>query len=209
MTAGSGVTRRGRFVVFEGGEGSGKSTQAGLLAASLGAVLTREPGGTELGRRVRQLVLDPASPAVDVRAEALLLAADRAQHVVEVIVPALEAGRDVVGDRFSGSTLAYQGYGRGLDLDALAWLSQWASGGLEPDLVVLLDVPRAVAAGRAARPPDRMEAEDDGFHARVLEGYRTLAAGDPRWRIVDGSGTVEQVGARVRAAVAGMLEARP
>lgn len=188
-----------RFIAFEGGEGSGKSTQARLLAEALGAVLTHEPGGTELGRRIRSLVLDPdGGHAVDRRAEALLMAADRAQHVAEVIRPALDAGRDVVSDRFSGSTLAYQGYGRGLDLDDLAWLSRWASGGLEPDLIVLLDLPREVALGRLAGDPDRMESAGQAFHDRVADGYRELAADNPgRWVVVDGTGTVDEVAARV------------
>jgi dTMP kinase len=193
----------GRFIVFEGGEGTGKSTQAGLLAARLGAVLTHEPGGTGLGAQIRALVLGRASGfAVDDRAEALLMAADRAQHVAEVIRPVLARGTDVVSDRFTGSTLAYQGYARGLPVEELAWLSSWASGGLEPDLVVLLDVPESVALTRMKREPDRMEAAGSAFHRRVVEGYRSLAAADPaRWRVVDGSGTVSDVEALVLAAV--------
>ncbi|MGI8806430.1 MAG: dTMP kinase [Acidimicrobiales bacterium] len=189
----------GRLIVFEGGEGSGKSTQAALLAARLGAVLTREPGGTEIGLRIRGIVLDPGVGAsLDVRAEALLMAADRAQHVAEVIRPALFGGRDVVSDRFAGSTLAYQGYARGLDVDELWRLSSWATGGLEPDVVFLLDVPPEVAVTRMKHVPDRMEAAGDAFHRRVAEGYRALAAADPgRWRVIDGSGSVEEVEARV------------
>ncbi|HEX2042456.1 MAG TPA: dTMP kinase [Acidimicrobiales bacterium] len=188
---------RGRFIAFEGGEGSGKSTQAALLAARLGAVLTHEPGGTEVGARIRAIVLDPAL-VLDPRAEALLMLADRAQHVVETIRPALAAGRDVVSDRFSGSTLAYQGYARGLAVDDLAGLSAWATGGLQPDVVILLDVPPGVAATRMRRGLDRMEAAGDDFHRRVAEGYRSLAARDPdRWRVVDGCGSVEDVEARV------------
>ena len=188
---------RARFIAFEGGEGSGKSTQAALLARRLGAVLTQEPGGTEVGARLRAIVLEP-SLVMDPRAEALVMLADRAQHVAEVIRPALDAGRDVVTDRFSGSTLAYQGYARGLPVDELARLSDWATGGLEPDVVVLLDVPTEVAAVRMKRDPDRMEAAGDDFHRRVAEGYRALAAADPyRWRLVDGSGTVGDVEARV------------
>lgn len=188
-----------RLIVFEGGEGSGKSTQAALLAARLGAVLTREPGGTGIGGRIRAVVLDPTvGAALDARAEALLMAADRAQHVAEVIRPALSAGLDVVCDRFTGSTLAYQGYARGLPVDDLAWLSAWATGGLEPDLVILLDVAPEVAASRMKPEPDRMEAAGEEFHRRVAEGYRTLAAADPgRWRMVDGSGRVEKVEALV------------
>ncbi len=192
-----------RFIAFEGGEGSGKSTQAALLAGRLGAVLTHEPGGTEVGARIRAVVLDRAlGRGLDVRAEALLMAADRAQHVAEVIRPALAEGRDVVTDRFSGSTLAYQGYARGLGIDELAALSRWATGGLEPDVVVLLDVPGEVAVGRMKLGLDRMEAEGDDFHRRVAEGYRALAAADPdRWRVVDGSGTVDDVASRVAKAL--------
>ena len=194
---------RGRFIAFEGGEGSGKSTQAALLAARLGAVLTHEPGGTDVGARLRAIVLDPSPDVVDPRAEALIMLADRAQHVAEVIRPALEAGRDVVSDRFTGSTLAYQGHARGLPVDELAGLSQWATGGLEPDVVVLLDVAAEVAAARMKGGLDRMEAAGDDFHRRVAEGYRALAAADPdRWRVVDGSGTVEDVEALVRKALA-------
>ena len=186
------------FIALEGGEGSGKSTQARLLAEALGAALTHEPGGTEIGRIIRGIVLDPATVGLDARAEALLMLADRAQHVATVIRPALEGGRAVVTDRFSGSTLAYQGYGRGLDVDALAATSRWASGGLEPDVIVLLDV----AVGRMAGVPDRMESEEAAFHVRVVEGYRALAAADPdRWVVIDGSGTVDEVAALVLKAV--------
>ncbi len=191
-----------RFIAFEGGEGSGKSTQARRLAQALGAVLTHEPGGTALGRRIRAVVLDPAAEGIDERTEALLMAADRAQHVADVVRPALARGHDVVSDRFSGSTLAYQGYGRGLTLDDLVWLSRWAARGLEPDVVVLLDVPEDVAAARMGGNPDRMEAEDREFHARVSEGYRKLAAAQPdRWVVVDGTGTVDEVAERVLKAV--------
>ncbi len=195
---------RGRFIVLEGGEGSGKSTQAGLLAARLGAVLTHEPGGTEVGARIRAIVLDPGlgSP-LDPRAEALLMAADRAQHVAEVIAPALARGDDVVSDRFTGSTLAYQGFARGLDVDELARISAWATAGLEPDVVLLLDVPPEVAVPRMGGAPDRMESAGDDFHRRVAEGYRALALADPRrWVVVDGSGTVDAVAGRVADALA-------
>jgi len=186
------------FIALEGGEGTGKSTQARLLADAVGALLTHEPGGTDVGRVIRGLVLDPDGAPLDARTEALLMLADRAEHVASVIRPALASGRTVVCDRFSGSTLAYQGYGRGLDLDGLAAMSRWAAGGLEPDVVVLLDV----AVGRRAGVPDRMESEAAAFHQRVVEGYRALAAGDPtRWVVVDGSGTVEEVAALVLKAV--------
>jgi dTMP kinase len=189
----------GRLIAFEGGEATGKSTQARLLAERLGATLTREPGGTPVGARIRTIVLDPSSPALGARAETLLLAADRAQHVEEVVGPALESGADVVTDRFSGSTLAYQGWGRGLVLDELQTLSSWASGGLEPDLVILLDVPAAVASARLAdHRPDRLEALGSSFHQRVAEGYRSLATARPdQWVVVEGDGSVEEVAARV------------
>jgi dTMP kinase len=194
------VAGTGRFIVLEGGEGSGKSTQAALLARRLDAVLTLEPGGTEVGKRLRDLVLGDGT-LLDPRAEALLMAADRAQHVAEVVRPALERGADVVSDRFSGSTLAYQGYGRGLDLTDLAGLSSWAADGLGPDLVLLLDLDQEEAAARRCRPRDRIEAAGDTFHQRVLAGYRALAAADPdRWVVVDGSGAVDSVAERVWSA---------
>ena len=189
------------FVAFEGGEACGKSTQSGLLAARLEAVLTREPGGTPVGEDIRRILLDPATGDLDARAEALLMAAARAQHVARVIRPALDAGRDVVTDRFTGSSLAYQGYGRGLDVDELTRLSAWATGGLRPDLVVLLEVPAAVAA-RRLETLDRFEAAGAEFHERVARGFRSLAAADPeRWCVVDGDGGVDEVEARVWAAV--------
>ena len=198
--------RRGLLVAFEGGEGSGKSTQAERLARELGALLTREPGGSAVGRRIRELVLDPDLAELDARAEALLLLADRAQHVAQVVEPALAGGGDVVTDRYSGSTLAYQGFGRGLPLEELRPLCAWAAGGLEADLVVLLDVPAEVARARARHLPDRMEGEGEAFHQRVASGYRELAAADPgRWVLVDGTGTVEAVAARVRQAVQARL----
>lgn len=195
------MSRRGRLIVFEGGEASGKSTQAARLAADLGAVLTREPGGTEIGKRIRELVLDPGAAAMAPRAEALLMAADRAQHVAEVIEPALAAGIDVVTDRYVPSSLAYQGFGRGLDVEQLWRLSTDYAGALQSDLVVLLDVPQSVAAQRL-QGRDRMEAAGDDFHARVAEGYRRMAAAHPdRWLVIDGDGSVEEVAARVRDAV--------
>lgn len=200
VTLGSGV---GRFIAFEGGEASGKSTQAARLAASLGAVLTREPGGTDLGVHIRRLVLGPSDDddGPGIRAEALLLAADRAHHVASVIRPALLAGRDVVTDRYAGSSLAYQGYGRGLALEDVRWLSDWASEGLWPDLVILLDVNAEVARARLAASgvgPDRLEAAGDEFHDRVADGFRALAAASPEtWRVVDGGGDVDEVSARI------------
>lgn len=195
-----------RFIVFEGGEASGKSTQSDRLARRLGAVHTREPGGTVVGAALRDLLLDARTAGLSDRAEALLMLADRAQHVAEVVRPALDAGRHVVSDRYAGSTLAYQGYGRGLPVADLRRMSGWAGRELWPDLVVLLDVPRSVAAGRTARPPDRMEAAGEEFHERVLRGYRALAAADPaRWVVVDGAAPAGDVTAAVWAAVTDRL----
>lgn len=194
----------GRFLVFEGGEGSGKSTQARLLADRWGAELTFEPGGTEVGARLREILLDPATGDLDVRAEALLMAADRAHHVTTCIRPWLNRGRDVVCDRFVGSSLAYQGHGRGLDVHHVAALSAFATDGLIPDLVVLLEVPAEEATRRlmAAGKPDRMEAAGHEFHARVADGYREVAAADPsHWVVVDGAGSVAAVADRVLRAV--------
>lgn len=200
---------RGMLIALEGVDGSGKSTQANRLAGALGegTVLTFEPGATALGSLLRGLLLDGDDAVPTERAEALLMAADRAEHVARVVRPALEAGHAVVTDRFSGSTLAYQGYGRGLPLGDLEAVVAWAAGGLEPDLNVLVDVPVDVARRRlAATAPDRLERMDEGFFARVREGYRALADADPaRWAIVDGDAPPGQVAARVARAVADRL----
>jgi dTMP kinase len=192
-----------RFIVLEGGEGVGKSTQAAALARHLGAVLTREPGGTALGEALRGLLLGSDRPAPVARAETLMMLAARAQHVAEVIEPALARGQDVVCDRYSGSTLAYQGYGRGLDLGEIAELDRWASGGRAPDLVILLDMPAEGARQRrAGSTPDRIEGEGDEFLGRVQAGFRELAVASPgRWKVVDASGEVGEVAAAVREAV--------
>jgi dTMP kinase len=197
------VSGRGRLIALEGVDGCGKSTQARVLADAIGALSTAEPGATQLGATLRTLLLDPGLPPVSERAEALLMAADRAQHVAEVVGPGLREGRWVVTERFSGSTLAYQGYGRGLDLDDLRRLVAWAAGGITPDLTVLLDVPAALARRRLdpARA-DRLERLDAGFHERVRAGYRALAEGDPdSWVVVDASAGVDDVAAQLLAEV--------
>ena len=192
---------RGRFLAFEGGEATGKTTQARLLADRLGALLTREPGGTELGERVRELVLDPAMPVAP-RTEALLMAAARAQHVAQVIEPTLAGGRSVVTERFTPSSLAYQGVGRGLGVEQVAAVSAFATGALQPDLVILLDVPLEVTAQRLSTEPDRLEMEGVPFHARVAAAYRQMATLEPdRWVVVPADAPVEEVAARVWAAV--------
>jgi dTMP kinase len=190
----------GHFIAFEGGEGSGKSTQARRLAARLGtrALFTFEPGDSSLGAEVRRLLLD--SPDLDItdRAEALLMAADRAQHVVEVIRPALEAGRSVITDRFAGSSVAYQGYGRQLDAGEVEQLSRWATDELWPDLIVLLEVSPRDAEERLARAKDRVESAGDAFHARVHDGFLVQAMADPdRWAIIDGTAPEDDVAAAI------------
>ena len=179
---------RGRLVALEGIDGCGKSTQARALAAQLGALLTHEPGATTLGATLRQLLLAPDSPPVSLRAEALLMAADRAEHIDTVIEPALSTGRWVVSDRFSGSTLAYQGYGRGLGVDGLRAMVAWATDGLQADLSLLIDIPVEVAQRRLAETaPDRLERLGPEFAQRVREGFLAQAAGDPdRWVVIDG-----------------------
>ncbi|MGD0741882.1 MAG: dTMP kinase [Acidimicrobiales bacterium] len=197
---------RGRFIVLEGGEGCGKSTQAELLAAYLGAESTREPGGTAIGERIRAILLADDLAPLDPRAELMLMLATRAQHVAERIRPWLDAGRDVVCDRFSGSTLAYQGYGRGLPLDEIVAANDLSCGGLSPDLIVLLDLPIAEGAARREQPDDRIEKEDEAFFSRVAKGFRELAQADPgHWAVVDASGPREAVAERVRAVVATRL----
>jgi dTMP kinase len=203
---------RGRFIVVEGGEGCGKSTQAALLAEHLGALATRQPGGTDLGARIREILLpavaaegDTGAP-LDDRAEALLMAADRAQHVAEVIEPALVAGRDVVCDRYIGSSIAYQGYGRGLDVDIVRAVSGWAAGGLWPDLVILLVVPDEVATARIGSARDRIEAAGADFHRRVAAGFAEQAEDDPdTWVVVDGTGSIDDVHDRVLDALDDVL----
>lgn len=188
---------RGRFIVLEGVDGSGKSTQAQMLADTLRAdgrdvVLTREPGGTPLGERLRALILDPDVVCAP-RAELLMILAARAQHVAEVIQPALERGADVVCDRFSLSSLAYQGYGRGLPLAEIRAADAAATGGLRPDLTVLLDVPLATVLARVGERNDRFEGEGRTFLQRVIDGYRALAAADPAVRVIEGTDAPEAV----------------
>lgn len=210
------VGRRGLFVVFEGGDGAGKSTQSGLLVEALrGAghepVVTREPGGTPLGAQIRALLLHGG--AVAPRAEALLFAADRAHHVEEVVRPALRAGQVVVSDRYIDSSVAYQGAGRDLPAADIRDLSAWATEGLVPDLTVLLDVVpstgRARVAGRSGAA-DRMEGEPDGFHTRVRSHFLALAAADPeRYLVLPADDPADAIAAVVLARVTSMLKGSP
>jgi len=175
---------------------------SGEEAAGREVVETFEPGGTDAGRHIRALVLD-GDEAIDARTEALLMAADRAQHVAEVVRPALARGAWVVSDRHVPSSLAYQGAARALGVDALEELSAWATDGLRPDLVIVLDVPDDVAAGRRSAG-DRMEREAEAFHAQVRAAYRSLAA-DRGWVVVDGSGDQDTVEHRIWTVVSERL----
>jgi len=198
------------FITIEGIDGSGKSTQARMLADWLRergrqVVLTREPGGTPLGEKLRSLVLD-GDARVDARTELFLYAADRAQHVAEVIRPALERGHAVVCERYADSTAAYQGYGRGLDLEFVHSLNRFATGGLEPDLTLLLDLPVALARERLVGTPDRLEREAADFHERVAAGYRELSRRNKvRTRVIDAAPAPEAVFAEVVAVVQPLL----
>jgi dTMP kinase len=200
----------GTFVALEGGEGAGKSTQLLRLEAWLrerghDVVVTREPGATAAGARIRELLLDPTS-RLSSRAEAMLYAADRAQHVAEVVRPALERGAVVLTDRYVDSSLAYQGAGRELAVDEIARLSRWATGDLRPDLVVLLDVDPVVGLSRAGSAPDRIEAESLEFHQRVRQGFLDLAEQDiDRYLVVSADQDPERVQAIVQERLAALV----
>lgn len=213
---------RGRLIALEGIDGCGKSTQAALLAERLGparagrlggssgalqtdqqgVLLTFEPGATVLGRTLRTTLLAADHPPISLRAEALLMAADRAQHLAEVVEPALTAGRWVVTDRYSGSTLAYQGYGRGLDVGELEQLVEWATAGVAADLSIVVDVPVEVGSHRRRTVADRFEGLGEPFQRRVADGFARLAADGPGdWALVDGTGSVADVADAVWAVV--------
>ena len=206
------MMRRGRFVVLEGIDGCGKSTQlerlrawlpsSGLMPTGAELLITREPGGTELGQALRQLLLHPPGEAAPgSTAELLLYAADRAQHVQQRLEPALAAGHWVLSDRYCGSTAAYQGHGRGLPLPLIEQLAAIATGGLQPDLTLLLELPLAEALRRRQqRPADRIEASGEAFLQRVCDGFAALAQ-QPGWCRIRADQPVEEVTAALQAAL--------
>jgi len=208
---------RGPFITFEGGEGAGKSTQVRLLATTLRSdgfevVVTREPGGSPAGERIRGLLLDPDLGSLAPRAEALLFAAARADHVASLIEPALARGAVVICDRFVDSSLAYQGVGRGLGVPEVARLTRFATGGLVPDLTVLLDVDPRVGLERAGRSAtaDRIEAEELSFHVAVRRAFLDLAEADPdRHLVVPASTGVRETAALIAVAVGALANPDP
>ena len=194
----------GLFIAFEGGEGSGKTTQARLIAIWLreigyDVVTTHEPGATKVGMRLRALLLDTAHTGMSPHAEALMYAADRAEHVASVIKPALDRGAVVISDRYVDSSLAYQGNGRGLSTSDIAQLNSWATGGRMPDLTILLDMPPEAGLGRRARSADRLEAEPPEFHRRVRAGFLALAREDPpRYLVLDATRSVAEISSEIK-----------
>jgi dTMP kinase len=210
------VKRKGLFISFEGIEGTGKSTQARLLrdwleARGMEAVLTREPGGTGIGKKIRQVLLDTGHGGMDPVTELLLYAADRRQHMTEEILPSTGRGLVVITDRFSDSTRAYQGQARGIDPRVLDGIDRVATGGMRPDLTVLLDmdVLEGLSRNRSANKSDRLELEEISFHERVRKAFLDIQRSEPgRVKLVDATGTVEEVHGRVVGVVEEFLEGR-
>lgn len=211
---------KGKFITIEGPEGCGKTTQSNILVEYLRkrgceVVLTREPGGTRIGEQIRALVLDAKYEEMTPRAELLLMAASRAQHVLEKIQPAVEAGKVVVCSRFTDATIAYQGCGRGFDIELINETNRIATGKVWPDLTLIIDIDVKTGLRRAfgvekaeakSGEGDRLESEDIGFHERVRKGYLDLARKFPeRIKVIDGSGSIEQVSAAIRREVDELL----
>ncbi len=199
-----------RFIVFEGGEGAGKSTQSNALADYLRArghsvLCTREPGGTPAAEAIRAVLLDPANAGLDDRAEALLFAAARGDHAARVIRPGLERGDVVISDRYLDSSVAYQGVARGLGAERVAELSLWATGGLVPDLTIVLDVDPALGLARVVGP-DRLESEPIEWHARVRQAFLDIATEHPqRYLVLDGSRPAEDLAVEIAVAVSALV----
>lgn len=205
---------KGKFITLEGGEGAGKSTQMAYVEESLRKAgktvhVTREPGGTELSEAIRELLLDHRQTAMGDDTELLLMFAARAQHIAELIQPALDKGEWVLCDRFTDATYAYQGGGRGIDMDRIAMLESWVQGSLRPDLTILLDLPVDVGLSRAGERGelDRFEREKHDFFERVRQAYLDLAAQHPdRYRIIDASQDIPQVKAQIDEVLKPVLE---
>ncbi|MEZ5377154.1 MAG: dTMP kinase [Acidimicrobiales bacterium] len=192
----------GRYIAFEGGEGSGKSTQAHRLAQRIGAIRTFEPGATPLGVELRSLLLDVGRPTMGARAETLLMAADRAEHLAQVVEPALAEGRHVVSDRSLYSSMAYQGGARSLGLDAVRSINEWAVADRLPDIVVFLDLDPQAAVERLVRSLDRLEQAGPDFHRAVYDAYCSMAAADPdTWVVIDAAQPVDAIEAAIWAVV--------
>jgi dTMP kinase len=193
----------GRYIAFEGVEGCGKSTHVKRLATHLDALVTREPGGTGIGTLLREILANTENTHLSPRAEALLMSADRAQHLHELVIPTLEAGRHVISDRSVYSSLAYQGYGRNLDLSELRRINDFAIGSRWPDVVVYLRVDLAAVRQRLEkRDTDRFEREDDAFFTRVMNGFEELAAQEPdRWLVIDATPPKDELELIVRRVV--------
>lgn len=203
---------KGRFITFEGCEGTGKSTQARLFkefleSQDIKVLLTREPGGTELGKKFRQLILDPSHAKLSPKSELFLYFADRAQHVEELILPSLKEGIWVISDRYADATFAYQGGGRGFDIPFLTQMNSFASSSLKPDITFLLDIETRIGLERARKSKqeflsndgDRMEQEKIDFHEKVREGYLAIAAQEPqRVLVIDAQGSIEDVRQRIQ-----------
>lgn len=205
----------GLFITLEGLEGSGKTTQQrqvvrNLRDRGLDVILTREPGATRLGKKIRQLLLDPDWDEMTPRAEILLFAADRAQHVEEIVKPALKKGKIVISDRYFDSNLAYQGYGRGLDIEMVRKINLWAVDYLKPDLTFFLDLPVEVGLARARAQTadklgDRLEREELNFYQQIRAGYLELAKESERFRVIDANRTIEEVNSEILQEIEGMI----